>query len=108
MCKKRAQHFTIIMLAVSLVVPCAAFSELSECLEYKIIDHGDSVEAVCVGKPLTSAEQLKLEQEKELEKQREMQKIEDQKDNSETETIYRKIDKYDNSGIFIGNQPSKK
>ena len=107
MCKKRARHFTIIMLAVSLVVPCVAFSELSECLEYKIVDHGDSVEAVCVGKPLTSAEQSKLEQERELEKQMEQQKIEDKKDHSKTETIYRKIDKYDNRGAFIGSQPSK-
>ncbi|MBC8019177.1 MAG: hypothetical protein H7X83_11760 [Verrucomicrobia bacterium] len=104
MCKKRARHFTIIMLAVSLVMPCVAFSE---CLEYKIVDHGDSVEAVCVGTPLTSAEQSKLEQESELEQQKEQQKIEDKKDHSKTETIYRKIDKYDNRGAFIGSQPSK-
>jgi hypothetical protein len=29
----------------------------SECVEYKIIEHEDSVEAVCVGKPLTAEEQ---------------------------------------------------
>jgi hypothetical protein len=29
----------------------------AECLEYKIIEHEDSVEAVCVGAPLTEAEQ---------------------------------------------------
>jgi len=28
----------------------------AECIEYQIIDHGDSVEAVCVGKPLTDGE----------------------------------------------------
>ena len=104
MCKKKAQHFTLIMLAVSLVVPCVAFSE---CLEYKIVDHGDRVEAVCVGNPLTSAEQSKLEQERELEKQKEEQRIEDQKDHSKTETLYQKIDKYDKRGAFIGSQPSK-
>lgn len=37
----------------SVVVPGSAFSE---CLEYKIIEHEDSVEAVCVGPPLTEAE----------------------------------------------------
>lgn len=37
----------------------------AECLEYEIVDHGDSVEAVCVGKPLTAEEQkIKLEEEK--------------------------------------------
>lgn len=37
----------------------------SECLEYEVVDHGDSVEAVCVGKPLTPEEQKnKLEEEK--------------------------------------------
>ena len=105
MCNKRAQHITISMLAISLLVPCAAFSE---CLEYKIVDHGDSVEAICVGQPLTAAEQSKLDQEKELAKQRELQKIEDQTDHSKTETQYRKIDKNDNSGVFLGSKPIKK
>lgn len=37
----------------------------AECEEYQIIDNGDSVEAVCVGKPLTAEEQkIKLEEEK--------------------------------------------
>jgi len=104
MCNKRTQQFTKIMLAISLAVPCAAFSE---CVEYKIVDHGDSVEAVCVGAPLSSVEQSKLDKERELEKQREAQMIEDQKDHSKTETQYRKIDKSDNSSVFLGSPPRK-
>ena len=103
MCNQRAQLFTKIMLAISLAVPCAAFSE---CVEYKIVDHGDSVEAVCVGTPLTSAEQAKLDKEREKERQRELQKIEDQKDHSKTETIYRKIDKTDINSVTLGRPPS--
>ena len=38
----------------ALVIPATAFSE---CVEYKIIEHEDSIEAVCVGKPLTAEEQ---------------------------------------------------
>jgi len=104
MCNKRARQFTKIMLAISLAVPCAAFSE---CVEYKIVDHGDSVEAVCVGTPLTSAEQSKLDKEREKERQRELQKIEDQKDHSKTETIYRKIDKNDINSVTLGRPPAK-
>ncbi len=37
----------------TVVVPVIAGAE---CLEYKIIEHEDSVEAVCVGLPLTEAE----------------------------------------------------
>jgi len=43
------------MLVVSLVFT-AVPSLGSDCVEYKIVDHGDSVEAVCIGKPQTEAE----------------------------------------------------
>jgi hypothetical protein len=42
-------------------------SSHADCIEYTIIDHGDRVEAVCVGEPLTEAqkkEQEKLKEEK--------------------------------------------
>lgn len=49
----------IIILLVSLVVPCIVFAE---CKDYKIVDHGDYVEAVCVGSPLSISEKIKMEQ----------------------------------------------
>lgn len=63
----------------------------AECKEYKIVTHGDSVEAICVGEPLTS------EQRKELEKQQlEQQSHQDapqsrKADNQEIRTTYRDI-----------------
>lgn len=36
----------------------------AECSEYKIIDHGDRVEAVCVGNPLTAAEKKVIERQR--------------------------------------------
>lgn len=36
----------------------------ADCKEYKIVDHGDRVEAVCVGEPLTTSEMKALETER--------------------------------------------
>ena len=33
----------------------------AECIEFKIVDHGSYVEAVCIGKPLTHEERRKIE-----------------------------------------------
>jgi len=43
----------ILVFLTAVVVPVVASAE---CLEYRIIEHEDSVEAVCVGPPLTEAE----------------------------------------------------
>lgn len=51
-------------------VCCSVTSAFPECVEYKIIDHGDSVEAVCVGAPLTPEEQRLKSEEEKREKQR--------------------------------------
>ena len=73
-------------LAVCLSLSLVLMTEMSyaECKEYKIIDHGDRVEAVCVGEPLTEA------QKKELDKQKIEQKVV-----LETEIEQRKTDGYD-------------
>jgi hypothetical protein len=86
----KAQRFTIIMLAVSLGVPCVAFSE---CAEYKIIDHGNSVEAVCVGEPLNDVQKRELEK----------QKIMDLKAISETEADHQNSESIDNRRIYKGS-----
>ena len=51
------------LIIIIMLVPSVVFCE---CVEYKIIDHGDSIEAVCVGMPLTAAEQTKRDQERDI------------------------------------------
>jgi hypothetical protein len=55
-------HVTIwLFLTINALISCA----WAECVEFQIIEHGDTVEAVCVGKPLTAEEQkIKQEEEK--------------------------------------------
>lgn len=53
----------IILSASLLLVLMNVSISHSECLEYKIIDHGNSVEAVCVGQSLTEYEKRGLEME---------------------------------------------
>jgi len=49
-------HYTIyIILAFVLFAPAIAFSE---CSEYKIVDHGDNIEAVCVGDSLARSVEI--------------------------------------------------
>ncbi len=43
----------------------------AECVEYQIIDHGGSVEAVCVGAPLNDAEKKQLENQYSLDGEKE-------------------------------------
>jgi hypothetical protein len=45
--------------AAVLITATVISSTLShaECVEYRIVEHEDSVEAVCVGKPLTAEEE---------------------------------------------------
>ncbi len=63
--------WTIRTVSIALIVTCYFVSPaFPECVEYKIIDHGDSVEAVCVGAPLTPEEQRLLSEEEKREKQR--------------------------------------
>ena len=57
-----------------LIVVLFASNGYCECIEYQIVDRGDSVEAVCVGKPLTPEEQ-KAKAEEDL---REQQRINNQ------------------------------
>ena len=40
----------------------------SECKEYKLIDHGGNIEAICVGETLTAKEKYEMELEKLLQK----------------------------------------
>lgn len=51
-----------VIVAALVILPAISHSE---CVEYKIVEHEDSVEAVCVGKPLTAEEEkAKLAEEK--------------------------------------------
>jgi hypothetical protein len=54
-------------IAVSLSLSLLLMAKMSsaECVEYQIIDHGDRVEAVCVGKPSTEAEKKELDKQNE-------------------------------------------
>jgi hypothetical protein len=94
MCKINSQNSTIITLVLALFAPCIAFSE---CVEYKIIDYGDHVEAVCVGAPLSDA------QKKELEKKN----IQEQKAIMETGTQNQNNGNYDNRRLYRGVAPSQ-
>jgi hypothetical protein len=51
----------LVIVLATIMISSTVFAE---CVEYKIIDHGDSVEAVCVGVPLTPEEQRQLDQER--------------------------------------------
>lgn len=53
----------ILIVANLLIWPSLSFSE---CVEYKIVDHGDSIEAVCVGKPLSDAEKKEMSTERSI------------------------------------------
>ena len=55
----------------------------SECKEFKIIEYEDRVEAVCVGEPLTEAqerarEKANQEEQKRLEREAQLKKVEEQ------------------------------
>lgn len=54
------------LIAVSLSLSLILMTKMSyaECAEYKIIDNGDSVEALCVGQPLTEVEKKDLDKQK--------------------------------------------
>ena len=67
------------LLAVCLSLSLILMAKMSyaECKEYKIIDHGDRVEAVCVGEPLTDAEKKELE--RRLEEKLNDEKLKEQK-----------------------------
>jgi hypothetical protein len=52
---------TLVIFIAMVMISSTVFAE---CVEYKIIDHGDSVEAICVGVPLTPEEQRQLDQER--------------------------------------------
>ena len=54
-----------LILSVCLMLSLLAKMSHAECNEYKIIDYGDRVEAICVGEPLTEAEKKELEKQKE-------------------------------------------
>lgn len=45
-----------LLLSLILIVK----NSYAECVEYKIIDHGDRLEAVCIGQPLDSSEKNKI------------------------------------------------
>jgi hypothetical protein len=47
----------------------------AECIEYRIVDHGDHVEAVCIGKPLTPEEKRKQEKERQDQWQEEQRQL---------------------------------
>jgi len=49
--------------AVLILMSMAVTAKMSyaDCKEYKIVDSGDSVEAVCVGAPLTESEKVEAE-----------------------------------------------
>lgn len=49
----------LVLITLSLAIPSTVYAE---CLEYRITDYGDHVEAVCVGLPPTQAEVRKREQ----------------------------------------------
>ena len=51
---------TIIAVCLLLSLVVMIKKSYAECAEYKIIDHGDSKEAVCVGQPLNEAEKKEL------------------------------------------------
>jgi hypothetical protein len=55
----------------------------AECKEFKIVDYGDRVEAVCIGEPLTDAQKKELEKQRELEAKA-AQEIEYQRPKSES------------------------
>jgi hypothetical protein len=57
-----------IITAVNIILTLILMAKMSyaECAEYTIVDHGDSVEAVCVGQPLTDAEKIEFEKQKAL------------------------------------------
>lgn len=64
----------MLMLATALVFPGYA---RAECLEFKIVEYEDRVEAVCVGEPLTEAQKkANLEEEKRQEQLNQRQKAE--------------------------------
>lgn len=50
-------YLQLILFIITLLFPALVFSE---CAQYQIIDHGDSVEAVCVGAPLSESEKRAL------------------------------------------------
>ena len=66
---RRSMHRTQTKPLSGLIAAAALLSLLltglaaAECLEYKIVETEDSVEAVCVGKPLTPEEQKQLQEE---------------------------------------------
>jgi hypothetical protein len=54
---------TILIACLSILYILVASKSYSECVEYKIVDNGDSVEAVCIGEPPSADEKRKLEKE---------------------------------------------
>lgn len=60
------------LISICLLLSLVLTTKLSyaECTEYKIIDHGDSVEAVCVGAPLSGADKKEYEKLKDQQEER--------------------------------------
>lgn len=68
-------HSTLLLLAVLLMLPAIVSAE---CLEFKIVEFEDRVEAVCVGEQLTEAEKkANLEEEKRQEAEAQRQRAEE-------------------------------
>jgi hypothetical protein len=89
-----------VIFAGCIVLSLISISKISfaECIEYKIIDHGDRVEAVCIGEPMSDAERERMRQEnmrrdQELAAQRQAQKTA-----YEQEEIQRKLSKVNCTG----------
>lgn len=68
-------HTVLVLMAATLVLPQGVHAE---CLEYKIVEYEDRVEAVCVGELLTEAQKkAKLEEEKRQEAETQHQRAEE-------------------------------
>lgn len=60
----------LISICLSLSLTLIAKLSYAECTEYKIIDHGDSVEAVCVGAPPSGADKKEYDKQNDLREER--------------------------------------
>ncbi len=83
---------THILLVALLLVPSIV---IAECAEFKVIDHGDRMEAVCIGEPLTEIEKYEIERQK-AQEQVNAQKL---KADQEREDVRQKLAKVECTGI---------
>jgi len=104
-CVHLVMQTTLALLVAALLLPQHS---RAECMEFKIVEYEDRVEAVCVGEPLTDAQKkANLEEEKRQEAEAQRQRIEEQKHQRESGAAGKSRAETESSGVRKrrGKQP---